>query len=154
MHPYYYAVFCLVVFSGVLVSGCGMLLKDPRITLSHVAIRSVSLQEIGLDVTLTVDNPNPVGISLKTLVFDVHYQKGTDWVYISHGEGAGITVAPDMNEVTIPVSIKTAELPGVGLGALVQREITLRISGTATPDFVLFAPQIPFNQTVTVPLGT
>ena len=52
-----------------------MLVRDPVITLDHIAVTSVSLPEIGLNVTLDVDNPNLMGITLKTIVFDVYYRK-------------------------------------------------------------------------------
>jgi LEA14-like dessication related protein len=152
MHLYYFVFPGLVLFC-ILVSGCSMLVKDPVITLNHIAVTSVSIREIGLNVTLNVDNPNPAGITLKALVFDVYYRNGNDWVPISHGSGSRMEIKPGMNEVTIPVSIRTTELPGAGLGALMQGEITLQVRGNATPDFFLFSPQIPFNQTVTIPVG-
>ncbi len=153
MHLFYYIIFGVVIIAGVLVLASGMLVRDPVITLDHIAVTSVSLPEIGLNVTLDVDNPNLMGITLKTIVFDVYYRKENDWVFISHGSGTGITISPGMNQVTVPISVKTAELPGAGLGALLEGEITLRIQGNVTPDFFLISPGIPFNQTVTIPVG-
>jgi len=150
MHLFYYILPGILIVAGVLVIFSGMLVKNPEITLDHVAVTSVSLPEIGLNVTLNVDNPNPMGITLKTIVFDVYYRKGNDWIFISHGSGTGINITPGMNQVTLPVSIKTAEIPGAGLGAIMQGEITLQVRGNASPDFFLFSPQIPFNQTVTI----
>ena len=152
MHPVYYIVFGVVIV-GILALASGMLVRDPVVTLDHVAVTTFSIPEIGLNVTLNVDNPNPMGIKLKTIVFDVYYLKGNDWVFISHGSGTGIEIVPGMNQVTVPVSLRTAELPGAGLGALLQGEITLQVRGNATPDFFLFSPEIPFNQTVTIPVG-
>lgn len=152
MHLFYFVVPGLVLFS-ILVSGCSMLVKDPVITLNQIAVTSVSVREIGLNVTLNVDNPNPAGITLKALAFDVYYRNGNEWVPISHGSGTRMKIKPGMSVVTIPVTIKTTELPGAGLGALMHGEITLQVRGNATPDFLLFSPQIPFNQTVTIPLG-
>ncbi|HTY15268.1 MAG TPA: LEA type 2 family protein [Methanoregulaceae archaeon] len=153
MHLFYYVLLGVVIVAGVLVISSGLLVKEPVITLDHVAVTSVSIPEIGLNVTLNVDNPNPVGINLKTIVFDVYYQKGNDWIFISHGSGNGIAITPGMNQVTLPVSIKTAEIPGAGLGALLQGEITIQVRGNAIPDVFLISPVIPFNQTVTIPLG-
>lgn len=153
MHLFYYVLLGVGIIAGILVISSGMLIKNPVITLDHVAVTSLSIPEIGLNVTLNVDNPNPMGIMLKTIVFDVYYKKGNDWIFISHGSGTGITITPGMNQVTLPVSIRTAEIPGAGLGALLQGEITLQVRGNATPDAFLFSPVIPFSQTVTIPLG-
>ena len=148
----YLALLCLLVAAAFLLSGCGMLIKDPKIEVKNVALESVDLSNIGLLVTLNIDNPNPLGINLKSINFDVYYQKGDEWMFISHGEGGGFGIKPGMNEVTVPVSIKTSALPGAVLAALTRGEITLQIKGTASPDFFGISPQIPFSTVTTVPL--
>ncbi len=153
MHVVYYVFLGVVVVAAVLVVASGWLVKNPVITLDHVDVTSISIPEIGLNITLNVDNPNPMGMKLKTIVFDVYYRKGNDWIFISHGSGSGINITPGMNQVTLPVSVRTAEIPGAGLGALLQGAITLQVRGNATVDAFLFSPQIPFNQTVTIPIG-
>jgi LEA14-like dessication related protein len=130
-----------------------MLFKEPEITLKNITIRSISLQEIGLDVTLDVNNPNVFGVKLKSIVFDVYYQRGDDWIYVSHGEGGGYDIRPGMNEVTVPVAIKSSALPGAGIAALLNGEITLQVRGTAVPDFFGFAPKVPFNYTTSIPVN-
>ena len=93
MNWHLFAVFCLIA-AVVLIAGCSMLVKDPQIEVNDVAVTSVSLQEIGLNVTLNVNNPNPIGITLKSVVFDVYYQQGNDWVAVGHGEGGGYRSNP------------------------------------------------------------
>ena len=67
-----------------------LLVKDPQIEVNNVAVASVSLQEIGLNVTLNVNNPNPIGITLKSVAFDVYYQQGDELgLLCGHGEGGG-----------------------------------------------------------------
>jgi len=34
----------------------------------------------------------------------------------------------------------------------VKGEITIRVTGVTLPDFLLFAPQVPFSRELTVPL--
>lgn len=148
----YLALLCLLMAAALLFSGCGMLIKDPDIKVKNVALESADLSSVNLLVTLSIDNPNPLGINIKSLVFDVYYQKGDEWDYISHGETGSFSLKPGMNEVTVPVSIKTSAIPGAVVGALARGEITLKITGTASPDFFGIAPQIPFSTVTTVPL--
>jgi LEA14-like dessication related protein len=148
----YLALLCLLVVAALLFSGCGMLIKDPKIEVKNVAVESLDLSNIDLLVTLGIDNPNPIGINFKSINFDVFYQKGDEWVFISHGEKGSFSIKPGMNEVTVPVSIKTSAIPGAVVGALTRGEITLQIKGTATPDFFGIAPQVPFSTVTTVPL--
>ena len=151
MHGYL-ALLCLLMVATLLFSGCGLLIKDPKIEVKNVALESLDFSAIGLLVTLGIDNPNPLGINLKSINFDVYYQNGDDWVFISHGGRGSFDIKPGLNEVSVPVSIKTSVLPGAVVGALARGEITLRVNGTASPDFFGITPQIPFSKVTTIPL--
>ena len=144
-------IFCLIA-AMALIAGCSTLIKEPEIDVTNVTIQSVTLQEIGLNVTVNVNNPNPIGIALKSVVFDVYYQQGNDWVSIGHGEGGGYDIRPGMNELSIPVTVNSTELIGAGIGAVMKNEITLQVRGTAVPDLFGLNPQIPFSRTKTIPV--
>jgi len=148
----YLALLFLLIVAALLFSGCGMLIKDPKIEVKHVALESIDLANIGLLVTLGIDNPNLLGFNLKSINFDVYYQNGGEWVFVSHGERGSFNIKPGLNELTIPVSIKTSVLPGAVIGALARGEITLQVKGSASPDFFGISPQIPFSNVTTIPL--
>jgi LEA14-like dessication related protein len=151
MNWHIYTLFVLIV-AVALIAGCSSLVKEPQIDVKDVAVTSASLQEINLNVTLTVDNPNPVGVAIKSVVFDLYYQQGNDWIAIGHGEGGGYDIKPGMNEISVPVTVKSSELLSAGIGALSKGEITVQIGGTAVPDLFGFNPEIPFSQTKTIPV--
>ena len=129
-----------------------MLLKEPIIAIHNVALRSFSLQDLTLDVSLNVDNPNPVGISAKSLSFDLFYKDRNEWVYLSHGERARFKINTINNRVIISVTASNAALFTAIVGMVAKGEITIRISGIAMPDFLLFAPKAPFSREMTIPL--
>jgi LEA14-like dessication related protein len=151
MNWHMYAIFMLIA-ALTLITGCSMIIKEPQIDVKNVGITSATLQEVVLNVTLNVNNPNPVGITIKSVVFDVYYQQGNDWVLIGHGEGGGYAIKPGMNEITVPVTMKSSALMGAGIGALMKGEITVQIRGTAVPDLLGLNPKIPFTHTTTVPV--
>ena len=151
MNWHHYAVFGLVA-AAILISGCSMLIKEPQIDVKDVAVTSASLQEIRLNVTLNVNNPNPVGVALKSVVFDMYYQQGNDWVAVGHGDGGGYDIKPGMNEISVPVTVNSSQLLGAGIGALMKGEISVQIRGTAVPDLFGLNPKIPFSHTTTVPV--
>jgi LEA14-like dessication related protein len=148
----YPALFFLLTAAALLFSGCGLLIKDPKIEVKHVALESIDLSNIGLLVTLGIDNPNPLGINLKSINFDVYYQERGEWVFVSHGERGSFDIKSGLNELTVPVSIKTSVLPGAVIGALARGKITLQVKGIASPDFFGISPQIPFSTVTTIPL--
>lgn len=147
----YGGLLCLMVTCAVLVSGCGMLIQEPTIEVEHIALESFDLSQIDVLVTLGIDNPNPVGITLKSITFDVYYPVGNEWVFISHGESGNVEIRPGMNAVTIPMTIPTSALPGAFLGVLTTGEMTLLIQGTVSPDFFGISPEIPFSKVTTIP---
>ena len=151
MNWHIFAIFILIA-ALTLITGCSMLIKEPQIDVKDTAITSADLQEIELNVTLNVNNPNPIGITIKSVVFDVYYQQGNDWIAVGHGEGGGYAIKPGMNEITVPVTLKSSALLGAGIGALMKGEITVQIRGTAVPDLLGLNPQIPFTHTKTVPV--
>jgi LEA14-like dessication related protein len=151
MNWHIFAIFILIA-ALTLITGCSMLIKEPQIDVKDTAITSADLQEIELNVTLNVNNPNPIGITIKSVVFDVYYQQGSDWIAVGHGEGGGYAIKPGMNEITVPVTLKSSALLGAGIGALMKGEITVQIRGTAVPDLLGLNPQIPFTHTTTVPV--
>jgi LEA14-like dessication related protein len=128
-----------------------MLFKDPTITVSNVALRSFSFNSLTLDVTLIVNNPNFVGISLKSLSFDVFYQNSTGWVFLSHGERTQFRVNAGENTISVPVTVQNAALLSALVGMLAKGKITIRVTGVTLPDFLLFAPKVPFSRELTVP---
>jgi LEA14-like dessication related protein len=151
MNWHIFAIFILIA-ALTLITGCSMLIKEPQIDVKDVAITSANLQETKLNVTLNVNNPNPIGITIKSVVFDVYYQQGNDWIAVGHGEGGDYAIKPGMNEITVPVTMKSSALLGAGIDALMKGEITVQIRGTAVPDLLGLNPKIPFTHTKTVPV--
>ena len=141
--------FIFVVTTAAFLVGCSFLLKNPKISVKNVTPVSFSLTELDLSVTLDVYNPNSLGITLKTLSFDIYYQNGAEWVYLCHGEQAGIKISPGENEVTIPITIRNIALASSLLNLIRTGEITFQVRGVASPDFFGIAPKVPFTRTVT-----
>lgn len=150
MHLFPWLFICVLITGGIVISGCASLLKSPDISVTGVSLASASLSELSLNVSLLVDNPNSFGITLKTLSFDVYYQSGGEWVYLSHGETSGIRIEPGKNNVTIPVTVSSAELLRSLAEYVTAGELTLQVRGTASPDFYGLAPKVPFTHTTTI----
>lgn len=142
----------LLIFTA-LFSGCTMFLQEPSVSVEEVALDSLSLSEIRLNVTLTVDNPMPTAVHLQTVSYDIFYQDGNEWVFLAHGSKEGLTAQPGNNTVSIPVSLKNASLLQAMIRALTHKEITLRISGVASPKVFFFTGSVPFSKVLTIPLS-
>jgi LEA14-like dessication related protein len=129
-----------------------MFFLEPIVTVNDVALQSFSMQSLTLNVTLLVDNPNPVGIPVKSISFDLFYQHGHEWLFLSHGERSRFEINAGKNEMPMPVTVKNTALISALAGMLIQGEITIRITGIAMPNLLLFAPKVPFSREMTIPL--
>lgn len=142
----------ILVISGLLASGCSTSALKPEVNVEGATLTSFSLTDLTLEVILSVDNPNPVGITLESLSFDVYYKDGDEWKYLSHGEQTGIRIDPGKNIVKVPVTVKTTDALGALLSFANSSEIPLQIKGVVVPDLPGgLSPEIPFTKTVSIP---
>jgi LEA14-like dessication related protein len=150
MRLWYWPVLCVLMGGMIAISGCSVVPKSPEVSVKEVTPTSFSFSDLSLNVAIQINNPNSFGINLKSLSSDVYYQNGNDWVYLSHGEKSGIMIEPGENEVTIPVTVSSAELLRSIAVLIATGDLTIQIRGTASPDFYGIAPNIPFTYTTTV----
>jgi len=149
----FFRVLCILVVAGVLATGCSSVMKEPQVSVTDVSLSSVSLSRIVIEVTFSIDNPNAVGVTLDSLTFDIHTKHQDDWLYLAHGEQAGLEIEPGKNVVTIPVVVDNSELIASVARSLVTGEITLQVKGIASADVLSFNWDIPFAYTRTIPLN-
>jgi LEA14-like dessication related protein len=147
----YYSVLIFIMGLLVFFSGCSTIFKEPVITVSDIAIEDISASDITLNVTLSIDNPNFFGVTLKEIVCNVSYLKGSDeWAPLSSVRKDNITINSGMNTVSIPVYAKNIDLVKAGIRSLLSGELTVKATGYAKPSFLGFSPAIPFSQTQTI----
>jgi LEA14-like dessication related protein len=144
---------CPLIVAVILVSGFGSLVRNPVISVKNIAVASLSLKNLTLGITLAADNPNPVGITIKTLAFDVYYEKGDDWIFLSTGKQSDVVIKSGKNNLTIPVNTSDTELFSAFLDMIAHGKITLQVKGFASPDLFLCSPKVPFTNTMTIPLA-
>jgi LEA14-like dessication related protein len=137
-----------VLVVGILSAGCTQpALKDPVVTVGEIALSDVSLQEMTVNTTVNIFNPNPVGAALKKVAFDVWYIDDTPH-YLGHGEQTNVTVKENGNtSITIPVRIGTVQA-AQGVGSLVRNgSLLVMVNGSAFIDLRLTSYEKPFEQT-------
>jgi LEA14-like dessication related protein len=141
-----------LTLAGTSLYGGGLFVKDPVIDVKDIALTSLSLDSLSLGVKLSVVNPNLIGVTIRALSFNVFYQDGENWTYLTCGSEKDIPVKKGENEVTIPVTLNNMKLMGALVFIVAQGKITLRIKGTATLDLLGLSPKIPFVHITTIPL--
>ena len=127
------------------------ILHEPAITLDGVKIRALSLADLDLDVTIRVENKNPIGVTLKEIPFIVLIREGDRQQEIANGNTGNVAIpAQSCTQLAVPVTSRNAVLVGA-MGALVASgRIDVTINGAAVVDAVIISWTVPFEKTITV----
>ncbi|HOJ96694.1 MAG TPA: LEA type 2 family protein [Methanospirillum sp.] len=153
MNKFYALVLSGILMAAILLCGCSALFQEPTITVGAVELAYINATDLGLDVTLHVQNPNPFGVTFQKIIANVSYMKESNWEPLSHVESENVNIGTGESTILLPVSAKNADLIKAGFQVLIQGEITIQVEGTAQPSFFGLAPKIPFRKTKTIPIS-
>lgn len=128
---------------ALLLSACATLqevVKEPKVSVQDVRVKAVSLSDMQLDFDLGVENPNPVGISLKGFTYQLDVEEQS---LLSGERKQRIKVgANKQSTVTLPLKLVYQEMAG-GLKTLVERD-AIHYSLNGKLDFGLF--RLPYSK--------
>jgi LEA14-like dessication related protein len=127
------------------------ILHEPAISLEGVKICSLSLSSLCLDVAIRVQNPNPVGMTLREIPFIVLISDGGRQQEIANGNTGNISIpARDGTVLTVPVTSHNKVILRALAAFVAKGGIEVTIKGAAIVDAVITGWSVPFEKTVTV----
>ena len=127
------------------------ILHEPAIGLEGVRIRSATLTSLNLDVTIRVENKNPVGVTLREIPFIVLVRDGGGMKEIANGNTGNISIsANNSTRFTVPVTSHNAAILKALAGFVAKGGIEVTIKGNAVVDAVGTGWSVPFAKTVNV----
>lgn len=85
---------------------------------SNLEITQISLQEIGLtklrvDVTVTIENPNPVGATIDRISYDMYFKRNDEWVYLGNADRTEDTAIGSHETAVLDVSNDISTLSAI-----------------------------------------
>ena len=127
------------------------ILKDPVITLEGIRHRKISFSSLELEVTIQVENPNPLGITLREIPFTVLCSTGKTDQQLASGNTGRVKIGGNGSTVVrIPVTSQNAALIGALATFVTKGGVQVAIRGTATIDAFLFGGSVPFEKNLPV----
>jgi len=127
------------------------ILQEPAVTLEGIKVRAISLASIDLDVMIKMNNPNPIGVTLRELHFVTLCGTGGHEQEIADGNTGCIRIpARDSTLITVPVTSHNKALIRAIAAFVVRGRIHVTIQGTAVIDCVVTHWSVPFEKTLTV----
>ena len=142
----------LLLLGCAMLAGCSTPLAEPTVTVTDLTMEEISLTSLTVLARVQVTNPNPVGITIANLTFDLFYVTGEGEQYLGHG-GRENLVIPKDNTTTFDIPLKIGSLQALqALGvALEDRSLTLVARGTAAVDLKITTVRIPFEKRKVLP---
>jgi LEA14-like dessication related protein len=130
------------------------ILVDPVVTLEGVSVRNVTLSYLDLDVTIRVENPNPVGADLSECPFTVMCQKGDTSSQIATGNTGSTKIPGNSSTVLkVPVTSHNKALAGAFATMVLKGGIEVTIEGVAVIKFLIIKKSVPFSRTMPVTMA-
>ena len=124
-------------------------LHEPVVSLEEVNLHAFSLSSLELEVVIRVQNANPLGITIRELLFHVLCQAGDRKTEIAAGNTGRVKIAAkDSTLLHVPVSSKNAALIGALATFVTTGNVQVTITGTAIIDCLLFGWSVPFTKTL------
>lgn len=130
---------------------CMPILRDPVVTLEDIRLRKISLSSLDLELSVRVENPNLLGITLRELPFTVLCSSGRTEQQLASGNPGRMKIAANGSTVLhIPVTSQNATLVSALATFVMRGGVQVIVRGTATIDAVLFCWSVPFEKTLPV----
>jgi LEA14-like dessication related protein len=129
-------------------------LRDPVVTLEDIRLRKITLSSLDLELSVRVENPNLIGVTLRELPFTVLCSSGRTEQQLASGNPGRVKIAANGSTLLrIPVTSQNAALVGALATFIAKGGVQVTVRGTATVDAVLFCWPVPFEKTLPVTMG-
>jgi LEA14-like dessication related protein len=145
-----------VLVIAAIVAGCagGPPLRPPEVTVTGIAVTGLGLESMDLEVILAVDNPNPVGATIRDVYVNVSYSKDRREVFLGRGESKEIVIpAHNSTEVVIPVTMDNRAMLSAAATLILSGELEVTAEGMMTVDAGIVSFDIPFRKTERISVG-
>ncbi|WP_298669823.1 LEA type 2 family protein [uncultured Methanofollis sp.] len=142
-----------VLVAAAFVAGCagGPPLRPPEVTVTGIAVTGLTLESMDLEVDLAVNNPNPIGITVRDVSVNVSYSKEGREVFLGSGRSEEIVIpAYNRTEVAIPVTMDTMAMLSAAGTLILSGELEVTAEGTMTVDAGIISFNVPFGKTTKV----
>jgi len=139
----------LVVFLGLRTYLSWQLDKyASNVEITSIALRRIGLGNLAVDVTVRVENPNPIGATVDRIAYDLYFQLDDEWVRLGRGDRTeDIAIgANDVASVEVSHEVRTLSVVAMLLQAILnEREVTLKAAGYVWIRVGPISLEVPFE---------
>ena len=129
-------VVCLLVVAVVVVRSyisCQIEKYAANVEITSITLRDISLTKVTIDVTVRVENPNPIGATVDRIAYDIYFQRNDDWVHLGRADRTEDIIIGSNDSASLVVSNEIEVLSTIGMLLEAVRQggtINLKASGS------------------------
>ena len=136
-----FLLLCFAILLVVSFSGC---LEQPKIEVVGQKVQKLDADNTKIEIQVLVDNPNPIGITIDKISFDIYALVGGDKIYLGHGEQSNIKITSGNSSFTLPVTISNKKLIEVAVKSK-STKIPIEIKGNIAVNLFITTVNIPIE---------
>ncbi|NPA62251.1 MAG: LEA type 2 family protein [Methanococci archaeon] len=122
-------------------SGC---LEQPKIEVVGEKIQKLNADNTKMEIEVLVNNPNPVGITIDKISFDIYALTNDGKVFLGHGEQENIKITSGNTTFTLPVIISNKKLVEVAIKQK-STKLPVEVVGNISINLLITKVNIPID---------
>jgi LEA14-like dessication related protein len=122
---------------------------DVGVDVENITLRDIGLTTVLVDVTVSVENTNSVGVTLDRIYYDIYFERDGEWIKLGEGERTEDVTIEAKGSTSFSITHQLKIIPSIRAFYQVYSEgspINMKAVGSAWLKFWLFSFEIPFEQ--------
>ncbi len=116
--------------------------------ITSITLRDISLTKVTVDVTVRVENPNPIGATVDRIAYDIYFQRNDKWVHLGRADRTEDIVIGSNNSASLVVSNEIEVLSTIEMLLEAVRQggtINLKVKGSVWIKVGPVSLKVPFE---------
>ncbi|CAB3289068.1 Water Stress and Hypersensitive response domain protein [Methanocaldococcus lauensis] len=133
-----------ILIPMIIVVGTSGCLEQPKVEIVSQKIQKLNADNTKIEIQVLVSNPNPIGITINKISFDIYALVNGEKVYLGHGEQRNIKITSGNNTFTLPIEISNKKLIEVAVKGK-STKIPIEIKGNISINLIVTTVSIPID---------
>jgi LEA14-like dessication related protein len=128
---------------------------DVAVDVGNISLRDIGLTSVMVDVTVSVENTNSIGVTLDRIAYDIYFEEDGDWVRLGEAERTEDIMIKGKSSTSFSITNQLKIIPSIRMLYQIYTQggsINLKAVGSAWLKLWPLTFEIPFEQVRTMGL--
>jgi len=145
------AVICLLIATFVVLPryvSCQLDKYASEAEITRISLREIGFTKLMVDVTVRVENPNPIGATVDRIAYDLYFQLNDEWVFLGRADRTEDVAVGSHEFVSVEVTNEVGTLSAIAMVLqAISHEgvVTVKATGSVWIRVGPIALEVPFE---------